>query len=85
MYFLVLPSRAARQRLIESLKRRGIMAVFHYVPLHTSPMGQQFGGRSGQCPVSEWAGDRLLRLPFYNSISEEEQSRVLDSILAFDC
>lgn len=85
MYFLVLPSRVARQRLIESLKRRGIVAVFHYVPLHSSPMGQQFGGRVGQCPVSEWAGDRLLRIPFYNSISEEEQYRVLDSILAFDC
>jgi dTDP-4-amino-4,6-dideoxygalactose transaminase len=85
MYFLVLPSLAVRQRFIESLKRRGILAVFHYVPLHSSPMGQEFGGRVGQCPVSEWAGDCLVRLPFYNSISEEEQSRVVETILAFDC
>jgi dTDP-4-amino-4,6-dideoxygalactose transaminase len=85
MYFLVLPSLTARRRLIETLKRHGILAVFHYVPLHSSPMGQQLGGCVGQCPVSEWAGDCLLRLPFYNSISEEEQSRVIDAILAFDC
>jgi len=85
MYFVVMPSSAARQRLIEHLKSHGILAVFHYVPLHTSPMGRQFGGRVGQCPVSEWAGERLLRLPFYNSLSVEEQSRVVEVIRSFDC
>jgi dTDP-4-amino-4,6-dideoxygalactose transaminase len=48
-------------------------------------MGQRFGGRLGQCPVTEYVSDRLLRLPFYNSITTDEQSSVVETILAFDC
>ncbi len=85
MYYLLLPSMDARQRLIEHLAKRGILAVFHYTPLNTSAMGQQFGGRRGQCPVTECISDRLLRLPFYNSLAADEQSSVVEAILAFDC
>jgi dTDP-4-amino-4,6-dideoxygalactose transaminase len=74
MYYLLMPSLEARQRLIERLAQDGILAVFHYTPLHTSAMGQRFGGRLGQCPVTEYVSDRLLRLPFYNSITTDEQS-----------
>jgi len=85
MYYLLMPSIEARQRLIESLAQRGILGVFHYAPLHTSAMGRRFGGRPGQCPVTESVSDRLLRLPFYNDLAADEQSSVVETILAFDC
>ncbi len=59
------------------------MAVFHYLPLHLSDMGRSFGGRPGDCPVTEDVSDRLLRLPFYNTLSPIEQERVVDAIAAF--
>ena len=55
------------------LKQQGIHAVFHYVPLHTSPMGRTFGYREGDLPVTEDLSGRLLRLPLYYDITEEEQ------------
>jgi dTDP-4-amino-4,6-dideoxygalactose transaminase len=84
MYYLILPSHDARQRLIAFLKSQGILAAFHYVPLHLSGMGQRFGGRPGQCPVTETVSERLVRLPFYNSLSESEQSEVIETIQRFD-
>jgi dTDP-4-amino-4,6-dideoxygalactose transaminase len=83
MYYLILPSLAIRQALIAFLKARGIMAVFHYLPLHLSPMGQKLGGRPGDCPVSENMSERLLRLPFFNSFDPESQGRVIDAIREF--
>jgi len=83
MFYLVMPSLAERQGLIEHLKRRGILSVFHYLPLHLSGMGLQFGGRPEQCPVTERISDRLLRLPFYNDLTEDEQAEVIEAILSF--
>jgi dTDP-4-amino-4,6-dideoxygalactose transaminase len=83
MFFLVLPSLETRQALIEHLRSRGIMSVFHYLPLHLSTMGAHFGGRPGQCPVTERVSECLLRLPFYNDISEAEQADVVDTIRRF--
>jgi len=83
MYYLVLPSLDARQRMIAQLKANGILSVFHYQPLHLSEMGQRFGGKLGDCPVTEQVSDRLLRLPFYTGLQEADQCRVIDSILAF--
>jgi dTDP-4-amino-4,6-dideoxygalactose transaminase len=83
MFYLLMPSLDARQRFIAALRDRGIQAVFHYQPLHISPMGVQFGGRFGDCPVTEDVSDRLVRLPFYNELSESDQLRILDSITAF--
>ena len=80
MYYLILPSLEIRQALIASLKARGILAVFHYLPLHLSPMGKRLGGRPGACPVSETMSDRLLRLPFYNSLDQASQERVIHAI-----
>jgi dTDP-4-amino-4,6-dideoxygalactose transaminase len=84
MFYLLLPSLEIRQALIEYLKAREILAVFHYLPLHLSAMGLQFGGRPGQCPVTERVSDRILRLPFYNDLSEDDQSEVIEAIHAFD-
>ncbi len=83
MFYVLMPTLESRQALIAHLKSRGILAVFHYVPLHCSPMGQRFGGRIGDCPVTETISDRLLRLPFYNDLSAEVQSDVIRAIREF--
>jgi dTDP-4-amino-4,6-dideoxygalactose transaminase len=83
MFYLVMPSLAERQGLIEHLKQREILSVFHYLPLHLSVMGLQFGGRPGQCPVTERVSDCLLRLPFYNDLTEVEQDEVIEAVLSF--
>jgi dTDP-4-amino-4,6-dideoxygalactose transaminase len=80
MFYLILPSLEERQRLIAHLEARGILAVFHYLPLHLSPMGQRWGYQPGDCPVTEWVSDRLLRLPFYNDLAEQEQECVVQTI-----
>jgi len=83
MFYLLLPALDARQRLIAHLKARGILAVFHYLPLHLSQYGRRWGGRPGDCPVTEDVSDRLLRLPFYNVLDEATQARVIEGVLAF--
>ena len=84
MFYLLLPSPAQRDALIAHLKRLGILSVFHYVPLHLSEMGRRFGGRVGDCPVTEDVSERLLRLPFYNDLAEDDQDRVVAGLLDFD-
>jgi dTDP-4-amino-4,6-dideoxygalactose transaminase len=83
MFYLLMTSLEQRQGLIAHLKARGILSVFHYVPLHLSAMGQQFGGQQGDCPVTEDVSDRLVRLPFYNDMTEAEQERVVAAICEF--
>ncbi len=80
MFYLLLPGLAERSALIDHLKSRGILAVFHYLPLHLSEMGRRFGGRPGDCPVTEDVSDRLLRLPYYNDLTEGEQEEVCSAI-----
>lgn len=84
MFFLILPSHRQRQALIAHLKAQGILSVFHYLPLHLSDMGRQFGGKRGDCPVTETVSERLLRLPFYNSLSEAEQAEVVEAIQSYE-
>jgi dTDP-4-amino-4,6-dideoxygalactose transaminase len=83
MYYLLLPSLAARTALIAHLKAQGILAVFHYLPLHLSEYARRWGGRRGDCPVTEDISDRLLRLPFFNSMTDAEQDRVIDAVHEF--
>ncbi len=83
MFYLLLPSLERRQALIGHLKSHGILAVFHYQPLHLSEMGRRLGGRPGDCPVSEAVSERLVRLPFYYDLSETEQAEVIDRVRAF--
>jgi dTDP-4-amino-4,6-dideoxygalactose transaminase len=84
LFYLVTRSLDQRSRLIAHLKQREILAVFHYLPLHLSEMGQRLGGKPGDCPITEDLSDRVLRLPFYNDLSEEDQTYVIDSLHAFD-
>ncbi len=83
MFYLLLPSLEIRQALIGHLKKSRILSVFHYLPLHLSDMGRRFGGKEGDCPVTESVSDRLLRLPFYNDLSKEDQDRVIAEIIRF--
>ena len=83
MYYLVLPSLEKRQAFISYLNEHQVNSVFHYQPLHLSRMGRLFGGREGACPVTESVSDRLVRLPFFNDLTEEDQSRVIDRITKF--
>src|SRR5690349_16601747 len=78
MFYLLLPTLDLRQRLITYLRERGIYSVFHYLPLHLSEMGQSFGGRRGDCPVTERVSDQLVRLPFHNALTSAEQEQVID-------
>jgi len=83
MYYLLMPSLAARAAFIEHLKAAGILAVFHYLPLHLSEYAQRWGGRPGDCPVTEDVSDRLVRLPFFTSMTQEQQARVIERILSY--
>lgn len=84
MFYMLLPTLELRQGLIAHLSQRGILSVFHYLPLHLSEMGLHFGGRPGDCPVTERVSDQLVRLPFYNSLTSEDQQRVIEAILDYD-
>jgi dTDP-4-amino-4,6-dideoxygalactose transaminase len=83
LFYVLLPDESSRTRLIEHLKAHGILAVFHYVPLHVSPMGRKFGGSAGDCPVAEDIAGRLLRLPLFTDLSADDQSTVIDTIRCF--
>jgi len=83
MYYILLPSLASRSNLIEHLKSRGIYSAFHYQPLHLSDMGQQFGGKVGDCEVTEDISDRLLRLPFFYDLTEAQQMDVVQALYDF--
>jgi dTDP-4-amino-4,6-dideoxygalactose transaminase len=84
LFYLLLPSFATRTRLIEHLKNRGILSVFHYLPLHRSPMANRLRLPSQPCPVTDDVSDRLLRLPLYNDLSPTEQEEVIAAVMEFD-
>jgi dTDP-4-amino-4,6-dideoxygalactose transaminase len=83
MYYLLMPSLEARTDFIAQLKKKGVNAVFHYLPLNKSAYALQMadsGWRRTDCPVTEDVSDRLVRLPFYTSMSDAEQARVIDAL-----
>jgi len=80
MFYVLLRSTEHRDLVISRLKAKGILSVFHYLPLHLSPMGVRFGGKPGDCPVTEDVSGRLLRLPFYNDLTEADQACVVAAI-----
>lgn len=83
MFYVVLENLAVRTALIEHLRAAGILAVFHYVPLHTSPVGTSLGYRAGMLPVTEKLSERILRLPLYPTLSAEELDSVIGEIFSF--
>ena len=83
LFYILLPNMQARDALMTHLKQSDIHAVFHYVPLHSSPMGKKFGYQENDLPITEELSGRLLRLPFYYDITEEEQLRVVRHLTEF--
>lgn len=83
MFFLVTRSMEERTELIGFLKERGVMAIFHYVPLHSSPAGLRFGRAEGTLEVTDRVSSALLRLPLYYEMTGAEQRQVIDGVLAF--
>lgn len=81
MFYVLTPTSEERSGLLARLRSHGILAVFHYQPLHVSEMGRSYGGIPGACPVSEDVAARLVRLPFYTSMTSAEQDRVIEVIL----
>lgn len=83
IFYLVTASLAEREALTAHLRRQGITAIFHYVPLHTSPAGKRFGRASGELAVTVSVSDRLLRLPLYFGMSEAEVGRIAEAVIDF--
>jgi dTDP-4-amino-4,6-dideoxygalactose transaminase len=83
MFYLLMPSLAVRQAFIAHMKARGITAPFHYVPLHSSPMGLRLGGKLGDCPVTERISEQLVRLPLFNTMSNDELEMVINATRTF--
>ncbi len=83
MFYILVEDRDTRDALLDHLRGCGIRAVFHYVPLHTSPMGQKYGYTDRDLPVTREYAGRLLRLPFFYEITPDEQQRVADAIGEF--
>ena len=81
MYYLLMPGLEERTALIARLASAGILAVFHYLPLHLSDYALRWGGTPDDCPVTVDVSDRLVRLPFFTDMTEEEQARVVESVL----
>lgn len=81
MYYLLLPGLDKRTEVIARLKERGIQAVFHYVPLHSAPMGRKLGRTVGEMTITDELSDRLLRLPLWLGL-EEHQAHVIQEVIA---
>jgi dTDP-4-amino-4,6-dideoxygalactose transaminase len=83
MFYMLMPSLSVRQAMIAHMKERDIVTPFHYLPLHLSDVGRKFGGKEGDCPVTEDVSDRLLRLPLYNDLTQADLERIVGAIKEF--
>lgn len=80
MYYLLLPDLDMRTRFIAELRKRDILSVFHYVPLHNSPAGLRFGRAAGRLLHTEAVSDRLVRLPMFNDLGDRQET-VIEAIV----
>lgn len=83
MFHILLPTEEARTRFLSHMRERGVLSVFHYLPLHNSPEGRRLGGRDGQCPVTETVSARLARLPFFTNMSDSDRDLVIEAVTSF--
>jgi dTDP-4-amino-4,6-dideoxygalactose transaminase len=85
MYYVLLAPGIDRQLVLSELKRNGINSVFHYVPLHSSPAGQRYGRVHGALEVTNRQSERLVRLPMWVGLIEEQQDRIVDALCNAIC
>ena len=83
MFYIKVNDLETRTELISYLKEKGIMAVFHYVPLHSAPAGRKFGRFNGEDRYTTKESERLMRLPLFYSITEEEVEYIIDKLKAY--
>ena len=83
LFYIIVADLQTRTALLEHFKQTGILATFHYVPLHTSPMGSGLGYRQGMLPITESLSERLIRLPMYAALSTAEINEVVGTIFSF--
>ena len=81
MFYLLVRDRTTRDAVLEHMRGEGIQPTFHYVPLHSSDAGRRFSAELTECPVTDDISGRLIRLPFYNSVSAADSARVIASFL----
>ena len=81
MFYVLLPAAGMRAGVIAAMREQGIQPTFHYVPLHRAPGAERLGDRVQPCPVTDDVSSRLLRLPFYNTLSEADIRRVVESLV----
>ncbi|MGB7447855.1 MAG: dTDP-4-amino-4,6-dideoxygalactose transaminase [Ornithinimicrobium sp.] len=81
LFYVVLPKAQQRPTVMRNLQQQGIRTTFHYVPLHTSDGGRRFSARATKCPVSSDISARLVRLPFYNTLTSEQVQRVATGLI----
>jgi dTDP-4-amino-4,6-dideoxygalactose transaminase len=80
MFYVILTNPQIRDQILDHLRASGIRAVFHYVPLHNSPVGKQLAGRYS-LPLTEDLSERLLRLPFFHNITSSEIETVIAALI----
>lgn len=83
MFYLFTRTAAERGALLAHLKAAGVHAVFHYVPLHSSPAGRKFGRTAGALPVTEDRAERLVRLPLYYNLGEDDARAIAGQVRGF--
>jgi dTDP-4-amino-4,6-dideoxygalactose transaminase len=82
LFYVIMPSPADRDGVIAHLRERGISSVFHYLPLHASPMARQWSVRA-PCPVAERVSSCLVRLPFFTALQPEAQDLVIEALTTY--
>ncbi len=80
LYYILAKDRAARARILETLARHGVNAVFHYVPLHSSPAGRRHGRPHGDLSLTEELSERLVRLPLWVGMTDAHVDRVVQVV-----
>ena len=80
IYYVLLPDERTRNRVLQETNKAGVNCVFHYVPLHDSPAGKRYGRAQGDLTRTENLSSRLLRVPLWSGISEDEIDFVVDTL-----
>lgn len=84
LFVMKMPTSESQQRMLDHLQSKGINAIFHYQPLHTSPVGKRLGGRRGQCPIAEEVAETIIRLPLHLGLTDGDVEQVIDAVQAFE-
>jgi dTDP-4-amino-4,6-dideoxygalactose transaminase len=82
IFYLLFPDEAGRDACLQALRARGVMASFHYIPLHSSPQGRALGLDGGDLPVTDRVAGTLLRLPLHPLLTDEDVERVVSAVIA---